>query len=63
MEYQDDKYYKDITKRKPYPKGSYVDGFDINNRLDYFRFNVNPNKRNNSYVVTQFKKGIVRVIY
>ncbi|MBL7701868.1 MAG: hypothetical protein JNM14_06430 [Ferruginibacter sp.] len=63
MEYQDDKYYKDIAKRKQYPKGSYVDGFTINNRLDYFRFNVNPTKRNNSYVVTQFKKGIVRVIY
>lgn len=63
MEYQDDKYYKDIAKRKPYPKGNYIDGFAINNRLDYFRFNVNPNKRNNSYVVTQFKKGIVRVIY
>ncbi|MEO6254681.1 MAG: hypothetical protein ABIO79_15320 [Ferruginibacter sp.] len=63
MEYQDDKYYKDIAKRKPYPKGSVVDGFEINNRLDYFRFNVNPTKRNNSYVVTQFKKGIVRVIY
>jgi len=63
MEYQEDKYYKDIAKRKPYPKGNYIDGFDINSRLDYFRFNVNPNKRNNSYVVTQFKKGIVRVIY
>ena len=63
MEYQDDKYYKDIAKRKPYPKGSYVDGFEINSRLDYFRFNVNPTKRNNSYVVTQFKKGIVRVVY
>ncbi|MBK7376268.1 MAG: hypothetical protein IPJ02_12100 [Chitinophagaceae bacterium] len=63
MEYQDDKYYKDIAKRKPYPKGNYIEGFDINSRLDYFRFNVNPNKRNNSYVVTQYKKGIVRVIY
>ena len=63
MEYQDEKYYKDIAKRKPYPKGNYVDGFEINSRLDYFRFNVNPTKRNNSYVVTQFKKGIVRVIY
>ena len=63
MEYQDEKYYKDIAKRKAYPKGSYVDGFNINSRLDYFRFNVNPTKRNNSYVVTQFKKGIVRVIY
>jgi hypothetical protein len=63
MDYQDEKYSKDITKRKPYPKGSYVEGFDISPRLDYFRFNVNPTKRNNSYVVTQFKKGIVRVIY
>lgn len=63
MEYQDEKYYKDLAKRKPYPKGSYIEGFDINKRLNYFRFNVNPNKRNNSYVVTQFKKGIVRVIY
>jgi len=63
MDYNEDKYYKDVTKRKPYPKGSYVDGFDINNRVDYFRFNVNPNKRNNSYVVTQYRKGQVRVIY
>lgn len=63
MEYQDEKYYNDISKRKPYPKGSYIEGFDINKRLDYFRFNVNPNKKSRSYVVTQYKKGIVRVIY
>jgi hypothetical protein len=63
MEYNEEKYYKDITRRKPYPKGSYIDGFDISPRLDYFRFNVNPNKRNNSYVVTQYRKGIVRVIF
>ncbi len=62
MEYQEEKYYKDIARRKPYPKGSYVDGFDISPRLNYYRFNVNPLKKNNSYVVTQFKKGIVRVI-
>ncbi len=62
MEYQDEKYYKDISRRKPYPKGNYVDGFDISPRLNYYRFNVNPLKKNNSYVVTQFKKGIVRVI-
>ena len=62
MEYQEDKYYKDITRRKAYPKGNYIEGFDISKRLNYYRFNVNPNKRNNSYVVTQYKKGIVRVI-
>lgn len=62
MEYQEEKYYKDIARRKAYPKGNYVEGFDISKRLNYYRFNVNPNKRNNSYVVTQYKKGIVRVI-
>jgi hypothetical protein len=62
MEYQDDKYSKDITRRRAYPKGNYIEGFDISKRLNYYRFNVNPQKKNNSYVVTQFKKGIVRVI-
>jgi hypothetical protein len=63
MEYQDEKYSNDIRKRKPYPKGSYIEGFDINKRLNYYRFNVNPNKKSRSYVVMQYKKGIVRVIY
>ncbi len=62
MEYQEEKYYKDIASRKAYPKGNLVNSFDINSRLNYYRFNVNPNKKNNSYVVTQFKNGIVRVI-
>ena len=62
MEYNDDKYYKDLSRRKAYPKGSVIDGFDISKRLNYYRFNVNPNKKNNSYVVTQYKNGIIRVI-
>lgn len=62
MEYQDDKYSNDINRRKSFPKGNYVEGFDISKRLNYYRFNVNPNKRDNSYVVTQFRKGMVRVI-
>ncbi len=62
MDYETDKYYKDIARRRSYPKGNYVEGFTINKRLNYYRFNVNPNKRNNSFVVTQYKKGIVRVL-
>ena len=62
MEYETDKYYKDIARRKAYPKGSYIEGFTISPRLNYYRFNVNPNKRNNDFVVTQYKKGIVRVL-
>ncbi len=63
MDYADEKYSKDVAKRKAYPKGSFIDGFDIDNHTDYFRFNVNPNKRNNSYVVSKYRKGQVRVIY
>jgi hypothetical protein len=63
MEYQDEKYSNDIARRKSYPKGSLVESFDINKRVNYYRFNANPTKRNNDYVVTQFKKGIVRLIY
>ncbi len=63
MEYQVEKYDEDITNRRPYPKGTEIESFDVSKRRDYFRFNINPNKRNNSYVVAQWKKGIVRVIY
>lgn len=62
MEYETEKYYEDVTRRKPYPKGSYIEGYTISKRLNYYRFNVNPSKRNNSFVVTQYKKGMVRVV-
>jgi hypothetical protein len=62
MEYETEKYYEDVTRRKAYPKGSYIEGYTISKRLNYYRFNVNPGKRNNSFVVTQYKKGIVRVV-
>lgn len=62
MEYNDEKYFQDIARRKAYPKGNYIEGFEISPRLNYYRFNVNPNKKNNAYVVTQYKKGQVRVI-
>lgn len=62
MEETEDKYYKDLTRRKAYPKGNYVEGFTISKRLNYYRFNVNPNKRSNSYVVSQYKNGKVRIL-
>ena len=62
MEFESAKYEEDIAKRKAYPKGNYINGFDITPRINYYRFNVNPIKKNNSFVVTQFKKGIVRII-
>ncbi len=62
MQYQEDKYTLDIFKRRNYLKGNLIDGFDVSPRLNYYQFNVNPNKKNTSYTVTQFKKGIIRVI-
>ncbi|MFT3682417.1 MAG: hypothetical protein QM791_19335 [Ferruginibacter sp.] len=61
MEYQEDKYSNDIRKRKAYPKGNAIESFDINKRQDYYRINVNPNKKNSSYVVVEYKKGVVKV--
>jgi len=62
MAYEEEKYLKDIDRRKPFPKGSYVEGFDITPQKNYYRFNVNPIKRNTSYLLTKFNKGIVSVI-
>ncbi len=62
MEYNNEKYYEDIARRRSYPKGNYIEGFTVSKRLNYYHFNVNPNKRSTSYVVTQFKRGQVRVI-
>ena len=61
MVFEEEKYYKDISKRKPYPKGSYIESFVNNKNQDYYHFNVNPNKRNNSFVVVEYKKGIVKI--
>lgn len=61
MEYQEEKYDTDVRKRKPYPKGQQIESFDINQRQDYYRINVNPNKKNSSFVLVEFKKGLVKV--
>ena len=55
MEYNDENITRISPAVKAYPKGNFIDGFDISKRLNYYRFAVNPNKKNNSYVVTQFK--------
>jgi len=62
MQYEQDKYEQDVRHRKNYPKGSEITDYSINKRLDYYHFNVNPNKRSRMYAVVQFKKGQNRVI-
>ncbi len=62
MEYEGTKYDKDISRRRNYPKGSEITSATIGKRVNYFHFNVNPNKRNNSFAVVQFKKGQYKLI-
>ena len=59
MSFEEEKYYKDVTRRKAYPKGNYIESFEINKHKDYYRINVNPNKKNNSFAVVEYKKGII----
>lgn len=61
MEYQDEKYSNDITKRKAYPKGQQIESFEVTQRKDYYRINVNPQKKNSSYALVEYNKGIVKV--
>jgi hypothetical protein len=61
MVYQEEKYESDIRKRRSYPKGQAIESFEVNQRQDYYRINVNPNKKNSSYVLVEFKKGFVKV--
>ncbi len=62
MEYQTTKYEQDISRRRNYPKGSEITSVAIGKRKDYFHFNVNPNKRNGSFAVAQYKKGQYKLL-
>jgi Tol biopolymer transport system component len=62
MNYELEKYEKDISRRKNYPKGSEITSVAVGKRIDYFHFNVNPNKRNGSFAVAQYKKGQYKLI-
>jgi uncharacterized protein YjiK len=61
MEFQEEKYSNDISKRKAYPKGNVIESFDINKRQDYYRINVNPVAKNNTYAFVEYKKGLVKL--
>ncbi|MEN9572036.1 MAG: hypothetical protein RL172_3267 [Bacteroidota bacterium] len=61
MEYQDDKYSEDISRRRAYPKGQAVESFEVSQRKDYYRINVNPQKKNSSYTLVEYNKGKVSV--
>ena len=62
MQYEEDKYYKEFAGRRNAPKGK-LSVVEETTKSDFFRFNGNPNPRNNSYAVVEFTKGIYQVKY
>ncbi len=62
MQSEQDKYYKDIRGRRNAPKGKMAVSEDVS-KNDYFRFQANPNPKNNNYAVVEFSKGVYKVKY
>ncbi len=62
MEFESDKYEADGSRRRNYLKGTEITSVTIGKRIDYFHFNVNPNKQNGSFAVVQYKKGQYRLL-
>jgi hypothetical protein len=63
MQVESEKYYADLRGRRNQPKGTVVAVEEASNGRDYYRFQVNPIPRNNSYAVVEYQKGIYRVVY
>ncbi len=60
MRYQQEVYSKDIRQRRNQPRGQMVVSEDVS-KNEYFRFQANPNPRNSTYAVVEFKKGLYSV--
>ncbi len=56
MQYEQEIFAKDIRQRRNQPKGQLNVSEDIS-KIDYFRFQANPNPRSTTYGVVQFRKG------
>lgn len=61
MMYEQDKYVQDIKQRRNAPRGKITVIEEVDNRTDYYHFAANPNPKNNSYAVVQFKEGVYKV--
>jgi len=60
MMFEQDKYIQDIKQRRNAPRGK-LTVVEETTKADFYRFAANPNPKNNSYAVVQFKKGVYSV--
>ncbi|CAN5796818.1 hypothetical protein BH10BAC2_BH10BAC2_30380 [soil metagenome] len=63
MMYQQERYVQDIKQRRNAPRGKLSVIEELKKGEDFYRFAANPNAKNNSYAVVQFKKGVHSVKY
>ncbi len=61
MQYNRDKYFKDVRARRNVPSGRLTVPKEIGKK-DYFRFQANPNPKSFNYAVVEYKKGLSKVI-
>ncbi|HEX6914469.1 MAG TPA: hypothetical protein VF145_04480, partial [Chitinophagaceae bacterium] len=61
MTVMEERYFRDIRQRRNAPKGTISVVEDVE-KQDFYRFQVNPNPRNNSYAAVKYRKGIYSVI-
>jgi len=62
MQFEQQKYYKDIRGRRNIPKGRLTVSQEINPGKDYYHFEANPNAKSYTYAVVQFKKGKYKLL-
>ncbi len=62
MQFNQNKYLQDVRARKDIPSGKLTLLKEIEKK-DFFRFQPNPNPKNNTYVFVQYNKGVSKVIY
>jgi hypothetical protein len=57
MQFQYDKYNKDIRQRRNVPRGRLTVMQEITKRSDYVKFQANPSPRSNTYAVVEYRQG------
>lgn len=60
MEQETDKYYKDIRSRRNRPKGIISVTEEVG-KSDFYQFNINPQPKNNTYGVVEYRQGVYKV--
>jgi hypothetical protein len=62
MNYEEEKFDKDIRGRRNFPKGTVSVVENVNDHLDFFHFSPNPAPKSQTYAVAEFNHGKFSVV-